>query len=179
MWLEAKKRVKYTWVPKIMINDWVNKGHTNLNMFSVVDEQIRSLSSKQSKLNFWNQLHPKIALLCRFWTQTATWRPNHTILTSSVIAILKAMIDTVFLGPSSGGVRIFYERWEFFTTRESTLGPTGWSLSYTLYLVKCCWCYTFYYSCKKLNDLTGSKKYCFKTGLLHLKQYFLLPINTF
>ena len=113
-----------------MINDWVNKGHTNLNMFSVVDEQIRSLSSKQSKLNFWNQLHPKIALLCRFWTQTATWRPNHTILTSSVIAILKAMIDTVFLGPSSGGVRIFYERWEFFTTRESTLGPTGWSLSY-------------------------------------------------
>lgn len=113
-----------------MINDWVNKGHTNLNMFSVVDKQIRSLSSKQSKLNFWNQLHPKIALLCRFWTQTATWRPNHTILTSSVIAILKAMIDTVFLGPSSGGVRIFYERWEFFTTRESTLGPTGWSLSY-------------------------------------------------
>ena len=103
-----KKRVKYTWVPKIMINDWVNKGHTNLNIFSVAGEQIRSLSSKQSKLNFWNQLHPKIALLCCFWTQTATWRPNHTILTSSVIAILKAMIDTVFLGPSFGGVRIFY-----------------------------------------------------------------------
>ena len=50
-----------------------------------------SLSSKQSKLNFWNQLHPKIAFLCCFWTQTATWRPSHTILTSSVKAVLKAM----------------------------------------------------------------------------------------
>ena len=55
MWLEAKKRVEYPLVPEIMIDDWVNKGHTNLNMFSVVGEQIKSLSSKQSKLNFWNQ----------------------------------------------------------------------------------------------------------------------------
>ena len=84
-----------------------NKGHTNLNSFSVVGEQIRGLSSKQSKLNFWNQLHPKIALLCCFWTQTATWRTNHTILTSSVKAILKAMVDTVFWGPSLGGGQNF------------------------------------------------------------------------
>ena len=63
--------------------------------FFVVGEQFRSLSSNQSKLNFWNQLHTKIALLCRSWTQTATWRPNHTILTSSLLAILKAMINTV------------------------------------------------------------------------------------
>ena len=34
-----------------MIDDGVNEGHTNLNMFSVVGEQIRSLSIKQSKLN--------------------------------------------------------------------------------------------------------------------------------
>ena len=95
-------------VPEIMIDDWVNKGHTNFNMFSVVGEQIRSLGCKQSKLNFWNQLHPKFAFLWHFWTQTATWRPNHTVLTSNVKAILKAMIDTFFLGPSLGGVRIFY-----------------------------------------------------------------------
>ena len=50
-----------------MIDDCVNKGHTKLNMFSVVGEQIRSLSSKQSKLNFWNQLHPKIAFYAIFW----------------------------------------------------------------------------------------------------------------
>ena len=80
-----------------MIYDYVNKGHTNLNMFSVCGEQIRSLSSKQSKLNFWNQLHPKIVFVCRFWTKTATWKPNHTILTSSVTATLKAMTDTVIL----------------------------------------------------------------------------------
>ena len=58
-----------------MIDDWVNKGHTNLNMFSVVGEQIRSLSSKQSKLNFWNQLHPKIAFLCPGHKQLPDTKP--------------------------------------------------------------------------------------------------------
>ena len=62
----AIKKVEYTWIPEIRIDDQVNKGPTNLSMFSVYGEQIRSLSSKQSKLNFWNQLHPKIAFLCRF-----------------------------------------------------------------------------------------------------------------
>ena len=31
----------------------------------------------------------------------------------------------------------------------------------------------------KKNLLTGSKKYCFRNDLLHLKLYFLLPVNTF
>ena len=48
----GQKRAEYPLIPKIMIDDWVNKGHTNLNIFSVVGEQIRSLSSKLSKLNF-------------------------------------------------------------------------------------------------------------------------------
>ena len=48
---------------------------------------------------------------------------------SNVKAILKAMINMDFLGPSLGGVRIFYYRWEVFPTRESTLGLTGWTLS--------------------------------------------------
>ena len=57
--------------------------------------------------------------LCRFWTQTATWRPNHTILTSNVKAILKAMIDTIFLGPSVGGGQIFLITLEgFYNKRE-------------------------------------------------------------
>ena len=100
---------------------WLSQQKTHkFEYVSVVDEQIRSLSSKQSKLNFWNQLHPKIALLCRFWTQTATWRPNHTILTSSVIAILKAMINTVFLRPNLGGVRIFINGGNFLQ-RERVL----------------------------------------------------------
>ena len=113
-----------------MPDDWVRKGQTKLNMFSVLDEQIKSLSSKQSKLNFWNRLNPKFAFLCRLLTQTATWRPNHPILTSSVTAILKAMTDTVFLGPSLGVVRIFYLRLEVFSTRESTLRLTARTFSY-------------------------------------------------
>ena len=102
-----------------MPDDRVRKGQTKLNMFSVLDEQIKSLSSKQSKLNFWNRLNPKFAFLCRLLTQTATWRPNHPILTSSVTAILKAMTDTVFLGPTLGVVRFFLFRLGgFFNKRE-------------------------------------------------------------
>ena len=71
---------------------------------SVFGAKIKSLSSKQSKLNFWNRLHPKKCILCRLLTQTATQRQNYTIFTSSVKAILKAMTDTVFLGPSLGVV---------------------------------------------------------------------------
>ena len=70
--------VEYIWVPKIMIDDWVHTGHTNLNMFSVFGEKFKSLSSIQSKLNFWNRLHPIIAFFGRLLTQTATWRPNCT-----------------------------------------------------------------------------------------------------
>ena len=40
------------------------------------------------------------------------------------------MIDTVCLAPSSGWVRVFYILWEVFSTRESTLGLTGWTSSY-------------------------------------------------
>ena len=47
------------------------------------------------------------AFLCHFWTQTATWWQNHTILTSSFKEILKAMIDTVFMEPSLGGSEFF------------------------------------------------------------------------
>ena len=114
MWLKAKKRVEYNKVPKIMINDWVNKEHTKLNMFSVYGEQIRSLCSKPSKLNFWNQLHPQIVLLCCLSTKTATWPPNHIICTKSVEAILKAMTDTVSLGSSLEGSEFILYSGRFF-----------------------------------------------------------------
>ena len=62
----------------------------------------------------------------------AAYGPNHTILTSSVKAIMKAITDTVFLVPCSGGVRIFHLLWEYFPTRERVLGGSlaGSSLIY-------------------------------------------------
>ena len=88
---------------------WLSWQRTHkFEYISVVGEQIRSLSSKQPKLNFWNQLHPKIAFLCRTLTQTATWRSNHTILTSNIKSILKAMIHTIFFGTMFRRVIIFY-----------------------------------------------------------------------
>ena len=108
-WLNAmicesrpKKRVEYIWVPEIMIEHRVLKGHNNYNIFSVFGELFKSLSSKQSKLNFWNWLHKTIAFLCHLLTQTVTWRPNCTILTSRVESILKATTNTVFLWQSFG-----------------------------------------------------------------------------
>ena len=79
LWLKAKKRVEYTKVPEIMIDDWVNKGHTNLNMCSVFGKQIRRLSSKLPKLSFCNQLHPKTKFLCCFWTPTAIKCQNNSV----------------------------------------------------------------------------------------------------
>ena len=80
-----------------------------MNKFSVFGEHIKNLSSKQSKLNFWNRLHHKIAFLWRFWTQTVTSWQRVTILTSSVKEILKAMTNTDFLGPSLGLVQFLFK----------------------------------------------------------------------
>ena len=40
-------------------HDRWHKWHTNLNMFWVFHDKIKSLSSKQPKLNFWNRIHQK------------------------------------------------------------------------------------------------------------------------
>ena len=42
----------------------------------------------------------------------------------------KSYDQHVFFGPSLSVVRIFYLRWDVFTTRESALGLTGWTFSY-------------------------------------------------
>ena len=100
----------------------------------------QELKQKQSKLNFWNQLHPKIAFLCCFWTQTATWGQNHTILTSSVNAFLKAMIDTVFLGPSlRGGQNFLITVGGFYNEREYS--GADWPV---LLLRQFCWMVGFF-----------------------------------
>ena len=64
---------------------------------------IKGWSRKQPKLNYWNQQHPKIAFLCHLWQQTDTSRPNDTIFTSSVKAIMKATANKpLLLGPTLG-----------------------------------------------------------------------------
>ena len=63
-------------------------------------------------------------------TQLATCQSNHTILTSSVKAVLKAVNGTVFLELSFGVITIFYLWWEIFSTRESTLRLTARTFSY-------------------------------------------------
>ena len=84
---QVQKGVKYIWIPEIMLDDLVHKGHAKLNMFSIFAVPFKSLRSKQSEVNFWNRLDPKIAFLCRFLTQTATWQPNLTMLSLSFNAI--------------------------------------------------------------------------------------------
>ena len=119
MWLEAKKGVEYIKVPEIMIDDWVHKGHTKLKIFFY--KRINSISSKQPKLEFWNRLDQKITFVCHLLTQTAFWGPNHTILTSSVNAVLIVMTNTIFLAPSLGVDWIFNLSLEGCPTKGTTL----------------------------------------------------------
>ena len=130
---QGQKRVDYIWVPEILMDDWVHKRHTKLNMLPVFIEQIRSLCRKLSKFNFWIRLHSKSALSCRLLTQISTWQQNHIIFTSSVKAILKAMTDTVYFGPSLGVVRIlFFMVGGFFNKREYSKNDYPYHLLYVL-----------------------------------------------
>ena len=79
-----------------------------------------SLSNKQPKLNFLNGLHHRIASLCSLLTQAAFWRPNHTILTKSVNAILKA-VTTMFIGDQICGWSEFFIYVSRFLQRERVL----------------------------------------------------------
>ena len=105
-----------------MIYDLVHKGHTKLHMFSVFGEPIMSLCSKQSKLNFWNRLHPKIAFVCRFLTQKVTWKQNHTIMTQSENAIRKSMTNTVIWHQVRGGVSVLCYSGRFFQHKRVLWG---------------------------------------------------------
>ena len=114
-----KKRVDSFWDSKILIDDGVHKGHTKLNMFSLCVKQIKSLCRKQSKFNLLIRLYPKSARLCHLLIQVASWQPNNTVLTYCVKALLKAMTDTVFWGPSLGVVRIsIYDGRLFFNNNR-------------------------------------------------------------
>ena len=102
-----------------MPDDRVRKGQTKLNMFSVLDEQIKSLSSEQSKLNFWNWLNNKFAIFMPFLGTN-----NHLTTKPSNFDIKchrnsESYDQHVFFGPISGVFRIFYLRLEvFFNKRE-------------------------------------------------------------
>ena len=52
---------------------WLTLQGTNkVEYVFIFGEQIKGLSRNQSKLNFFNQLHPKFAFLRCLFTQTAT-----------------------------------------------------------------------------------------------------------
>ena len=58
----------YIWVIEIMIDGWVQKGYTNIDMvsrFGKKKKKKKNQSSKQQKLNFSNWLHPQV-YFCRF-----------------------------------------------------------------------------------------------------------------
>ena len=148
------------WVPEIMTVGWVRKGHKKLNMFSVFVEQI-----KQSKMKFWNQLHPKMVFLCQLLMQTATGRQNHKTLRLSGTAILKDMTDTFFLGPSQNFV-IYVGR---FFQRKRVLW--GWLAGHSHKT-----CQRSIFVC---NQNFVSEKFCAnKIGQNTPKSYKKLPVRS-
>ena len=92
-------------------------------------KKIKILNCNKSKLNFWNRLHPKFAFLCRLLTQTANFDIKFQSNSESYDQ------HGIFWIKFKGGQNSFYYlRWEVFTTRDSTLGLTGWTFSYIIVL---------------------------------------------
>ena len=116
-----------------MIDGKVHVGHTNFNIVSVFGEQIKNLSSKQSRLNFLNQVHQKIRFTCRLLTQTGTWQKNHSVLTSSVKEILKGMINTVFGTKFRGGLNFFFIKVGGFYQQEWELAKPSFKYFHFLH----------------------------------------------
>ena len=61
-WPKGKKRLEYTYIPEIIIDDRVNNGDTKLNMLSICVEQSRSLISKNQSLTFEMEYTQKLHL---------------------------------------------------------------------------------------------------------------------
>ena len=78
-----------------------------------LSQQIRRWSSKQSKLTFWNQLHPEIAFLCRFWTPVTC---RQTIqFWHQVSKQFWKLWSTRFFGDQvKGGSEFCIKGWKFF-----------------------------------------------------------------
>ena len=93
-----KKGGGYIWVPQILITEKATQDtQSSIGLQFLVNKSLNTYT-KQTKLNFSNWLQENIAFLRRFLPQTATWWPNRKNFTSSVIEILKVMIDTIFWG---------------------------------------------------------------------------------
>ena len=128
---QGQKEVDIYLSPWNHVDDWVHKGHTKLNMFSVFGEQIKRLSSKPSKLNCETD-YTQNCIFMPFVDTNSHLKTKPHVLRSSLRTILKVMTNTEFLGPSLREVTILYSWWEVFPTRESVLGLTSWTLSYII-----------------------------------------------
>ena len=96
----------FTNVFHFLINCWTS--------WKCCEKQIKSLSSNQLRLNFWNRLHPNL-LFMPFVHKTDTWRPKPSIFcTSSVKAILKAITRHGYLWASLRGAEfLIYSAQDF------------------------------------------------------------------
>ena len=81
--------------------------------------------NQELKQYFLNQVHPKIAFVCHLVTQTPYWQLNHTFLTSSVNAVLKAM-NKPFLYQVWWWSEFFYLDWKVCFCHSQDLKDWLW-----------------------------------------------------
>ena len=112
----------------IIINDWIHKGQTNLNMFQFFVEKIRAQAGNSKSWTFETDYTPKL----HFYVVWQHKRPPHNQTTQfwdQVWKHFKKLSPTQFFWDRVWGGKNFYLQLGVFLTRESALGMTGWILS--------------------------------------------------
>ena len=128
LWL-GQTRVKYIWVPEILIDDLVHKRHTKFNMFPLFDKQIQSICSKQSKYNFCIGLHPKKNSFWPFVDTIIHLRTKPNNFDIQCCSNSERYDQHCFFGTKFRSGQNFCIYDGSFSTRESTLGLTAWTFS--------------------------------------------------
>ena len=126
MWLKAKNKVAYIWITDFIIDGWIKKGHTMLNMFSVLGKQIKSIGSKQSDNQNWTFKTNCTNFFCICLPMVDT----NVQLWHQVLKHFWKLWPTQIFGTNFGGGQNFYLLRKVFSTRESTLELTGLTPSF-------------------------------------------------
>ena len=101
--------------------------------FQFLLNKLRAYAENSQSLTFESHYTPKVNFYAVCWHKQPPENTNNTILTSSVLSILKAMTNMFF--------SFFWTRFmgdqSFLFTRESTLGLTAWTWVILAGFVQC------------------------------------------
>ena len=91
LWLKARKRVKYIWVPEIVSDAWVGKGHTKLNIKKKKMWTNQELYQKTIKVEPLKTTSPENCNFMTYFDTNSHLATKPHKMTSNITEILKAL----------------------------------------------------------------------------------------